>query len=48
MVILGFYLLGRPPVDGVLSLNVAPIILTLAFVIVIPLGIFIGGRESEE
>ena len=47
LIILGFYLLGAEPVDGLSSLTVAPIILTLAFVLVIPMGLLIGGKEKE-
>ena len=47
LIILGFYLLGVGPVNGLNSLTVAPIILTLAFVLVIPLGLLIGGKEKE-
>ena len=46
-ILIGFYFLGREPVDGFVSLTVAPIILTFAFVVLIPLGIFIGGKEKE-
>ena len=43
---LGFFLLSRGPADNKLALNVAPFILFIAFVVVIPLSILLN-RDKE-
>lgn len=43
---LGFFLLGRGPADNKLALNLAPFILFIAFVVVIPLSILL--RPDKE
>jgi hypothetical protein len=46
LLVLGFFLLSRGPADNKLALNVAPFILTIAFVVVIPLSILLN-RDKE-
>jgi len=44
---IGFFLLSRKPADNSLALNVAPFLLLLAYVVVIPVGLWLG-RGGEE
>lgn len=46
LLVLGFFLLGRGPADNKLALNVAPFILLIAYVVVIPLSILLK-RDKE-
>lgn len=45
---IGFFLLSRPPVDGVLSLVLSPIILTIAYCAVIPLAIIWRSKAEKK
>ena len=45
---LGFFLLGQGPADNKLALNVAPFILFIAFVVVIPLSIWWSGDKEGK
>jgi ABC-type microcin C transport system permease subunit YejB len=40
--------LGTGPADNPVSLSVAPIILTIAYVVIIPLGILYSGKEKDK
>ncbi len=44
LTILGFWLLSRPPVDGPISMTVAPIILIINYLIVTPFAILYRGK----
>ena len=46
LLVLGFFLLSRGPADNKLALNVAPFVLFIAFVVVIPLSILLN-RDKE-
>ena len=46
LLVLGFYLLGLGPADNKLALNVAPFVLFIAFVVVIPISILMGRKED--
>lgn len=46
LLVLGFFLLSRGPADNKLALNVAPFILFIAFVVVIPVSILLN-RDKE-
>ena len=49
LLVLGFFLLGQGPANNKLALNVAPFILFIAFVVVIPLSIWWNGdKEGKE
>ena len=48
LLVLGFFLLSRGPADNKLALNVAPFILFIAFVVVIPLSIMLKGNEEGK
>ena len=47
LLVLGFYLLAQGPADNKIALNVAPFILSIAYLVVIPLSIW-WSREREE
>lgn len=46
LLLLGYVLMSQPPHDGFLSLTLSPIILTIAYCIVIPWGIL--AREKSD
>jgi hypothetical protein len=51
LAILGMYLLSLSPVDNPITLNVAPFVLFLAYLVVIPAGILFpskGGQKAEK
>lgn len=48
LLIIGFACLATGPADNPVSLTVAPLILTLAYVVVIPLGILFGGKKQDK
>ena len=48
LLILGYYLMGQGPHDSFLSLTLSPIVLVIAYLVVIPLGLIIGGKEKLD
>ena len=46
--IIGFICLATGPADNPVSLSVAPIILTIAYVVIIPLGILFNGKDEDK
>jgi predicted tellurium resistance membrane protein TerC len=48
LLLIGFFLLGRGPADNGLAMNVAPFILVLAFVVVLPISIMMGKGKDEK
>ncbi len=48
LLIIGFICLGTGPADNPISLSVAPIILTIAYVVIIPLGILFNGKDENK
>ena len=48
LLIIGFICLATGPADNPVSLSVAPIILTIAYVVIIPLGILYNGKEKDK
>ena len=48
LLIIGFICLGTGPADNPISLSVAPIILTIAYVVVIPLGILFSDKKKDK
>ena len=48
LLIIGFICLGTGPADNPVSLSVAPIILTIAYVVIIPLGILFSGKDENK
>lgn len=47
MLIVGFIFLGTGPVDGSTSMTLAPVVLVVAYLIVIPLGI-LWNRDAKD
>jgi hypothetical protein len=47
LLVIGFLLLGRKPADNPLALNVAPFVLLLAYLVVIPVSLWLG-RDGED
>ena len=47
LLMIGFFFLAQGPANNPLSLTVAPIILVFAYLVVIPIGILWGSKESE-
>lgn len=48
LLIIGFICLGTGPADNPVSLTIAPLILTLAYVVIIPLGILFNGKKQDK
>ena len=48
LLVIGFICLAAGPADNPVSLTVAPLILVLAYVVVIPLGILFGGKKQDK
>jgi len=48
MLVIGYILMAQPPVNGFLSLTLSPIILMIAYLVVIPYSIFYGRKEQEK
>ena len=45
-ILIGYLCLSQPPVDGFLSLTLAPILLVIGYCVLIPLGLLLG--ESRK
>ncbi len=45
---LGFFLLGRGPADNKTALNVAPLVLVFAYLVIIPIGILMSGEKDSK
>ena len=48
LLIIGFICLATGPADNPVSLTVAPLILVLAYLVIIPLGILFGGKKQDK
>lgn len=48
LIVIAFILMAQPPVDGFLSKTLAPIILVIAYLIVIPIAIFIRDKKVDK
>jgi predicted tellurium resistance membrane protein TerC len=48
LLVIGFFMLGLKPALNSLALNVAPFLLVIAFVVVIPLSLWPTGNASEN
>ena len=47
LLMIGFFCLAQGPANNPISLTVAPIILVFAYLIVIPIGILWGSKDSK-
>ncbi len=45
LIILGYILMAQPPADGFLSLHLAPVVLIIAYLIVIPVAIMVKAKK---
>jgi len=48
LLVIGFICLAAGPADNPVSLTVAPLILVIAYVVVIPLGILFTGKKQDK
>jgi hypothetical protein len=48
LLVVGFYLLGLKPATNPVALNVAPFVLLLAYLVVIPIALWKGGNREEK
>ena len=48
LLVIGFICLATGPADNPVSLSVASIILTIAYVVIIPLGILFSGKDENK
>ena len=46
-IFVGYICLAQPPVDGFLSLTLAPILLVIGYCILLPIGLLINGEEKQ-
>jgi hypothetical protein len=47
-ILVGYFLLGSGDVNGVVSLTFSPVILTIGYLVIIPLAILYRRKEKEE
>lgn len=47
-ILIGYLFLAQPPVDGFLSLTLAPILLVLGYCVLIPIALLLGEPTSKE
>ncbi len=45
---LGYIFLSRPPVDGFMSLTLAPLLLVIGYCVLIPLALLSGNKEDAS
>ena len=45
-ILIGYLCLSQPPVDGFLSLTLAPVLLVTGYCVLIPLGLLLGGSNK--
>lgn len=48
MLVIGFICLASGPADNPVSLTVAPLILSLAYLVIIPIAILWSGKKEEK
>lgn len=48
LLVIGFFCLAQGPANNPISLTVAPVVLVIAYLVVIPLGIIWGGKNKEN
>jgi len=47
-IVVAFILMAQPPVDGFLSRTLAPVILVIAYLVIIPIAIFIRDKKTDK
>jgi len=45
-IVIAFIFMAQPPVDGFLSRTLAPVLLVIAYLVIIPVAIFIKDRKE--
>ena len=48
VILIGYLCLSRPPVDGFLSLTLAPILLVLGYCVLIPIALLMGESPPKD
>ena len=49
VILLGYFFLAQPPVDGFLSLTLAPILLLIGYCVLVPIAVLISeGKKPDE
>ena len=48
LIILGYIFMAQPPAEGFLSLHLAPVLLIIAYLIVIPIAIMVKGKNQGD
>ena len=48
IVIIGFYALAQLPVDGSMTMSVAPFLLVIGFLVIIPVAIMYRGKQKDK
>ena len=48
LLIIGFILMGQNPYDSVVSLSVSPVVLLIAYLVIIPFSILFIKRKTKE
>lgn len=48
MLVIGFICLATGPADNPVSLTAAPLILSIAYLVIIPLGILWSGKKEDK
>jgi hypothetical protein len=46
ILVIGFALMTQPPVDGFMSLTLAPLVLLVGYLVIIPMAIMIGKDKN--
>ncbi|MDP6777226.1 MAG: hypothetical protein QGI83_10725 [Candidatus Latescibacteria bacterium] len=47
-ILIGYVCLSRPPVDGFMSLTLAPILLVLGYCVLIPIALLLGPGQADQ
>ncbi len=47
-IVIAFILMAQPPVDGFLSRTLAPVILVIAYLVIIPIAVFIRDKNIDK
>ena len=48
LLVIGYILMAQPPVDGFLSRTLAPIVLVIAYLIIIPISLMIREKKIKD
>ncbi|NIR47789.1 hypothetical protein GWN42_20640 [candidate division KSB1 bacterium] len=48
VLLVGYWALAQPPVDGFLTLTLAPILLVIGYCVLIPVAILYSGKTKEK